>query len=88
METDHKIAKQHKHLLNFVADIIQYIFTAELSLMFIAQGLKPWKYFNNPWQCFDFVIVALGYLPLGGMYVSVNLTMIFYHSLVCMYSLE
>lgn len=36
-----------------------YIYTVELGLRIISYGLKPWKFFNQKWNIFDFTIVAL-----------------------------
>jgi len=36
-----------------------------------AEGRRPWRYFRDPWNVFDFVIVALAFLPVGSQYVTV-----------------
>lgn len=36
-----------------------YIYAGELALRIISYGLKPWKFFNQKWNIFDFVIIAL-----------------------------
>lgn len=36
-----------------------YIYTVELGLRIISYGLKPWKFFNQKWNVFDFLIIAL-----------------------------
>jgi voltage-gated sodium channel len=34
------------------------VFTVEVVVKLVAEGLKPWHYFADAWNCFDFVIVA------------------------------
>lgn len=36
-----------------------YIYAVELVLRIISYGLKPWKFFNQKWNVFDFLIIAL-----------------------------
>lgn len=38
------------------------IFTIEVIIKLLAEGKKPWKYFTDPWNIFDFSIVAVCYL--------------------------
>jgi voltage-gated sodium channel len=49
----HKIVDQWNHYF-------LYLFTVELILEFFAAG--PRRYFKDGWNCFDFFIVAAGYL--------------------------
>ena len=49
----HKIVDQWNHYF-------LYLFTVELILEFFAAG--PKRYFKDGWNCFDFFIVAAGYL--------------------------
>jgi voltage-gated sodium channel len=48
-----------------VQDIILGIFVLEIAVKIIAYGSKPWRYFQNPWNVFDFCIVAISLLPVG-----------------------
>jgi voltage-gated sodium channel len=36
-----------------------------------AEGTRPWRYFYDGWNCFDFVIVAACFLPFSGQAVTV-----------------
>ena len=47
------------HILEHLDFIILFIFTVEV---FIAEGTKPLNYFKDPWNDFDFSIVAVCYL--------------------------
>ncbi len=42
--------------------IILFIFTLEFLIKMIAEGNRPWRYFRDPWNVFDFLIVAVCWL--------------------------
>eukprot|EP01043_Picozoa_sp_COSAG02_P039578 COSAG02_NODE_3136_length_7300_cov_4.065269_5_plen_482_part_00 len=46
--------------------LILAVFTLELGLKMIAFGLTPWKFFFDPWNTFDFVVVFFCLMPLPG----------------------
>jgi voltage-gated sodium channel len=57
--------------LDFVDQIILWIFVAEIGIKMGAEGTKPWRYFLDPWNIFDFVIVAVCFLPFNAEYAAV-----------------
>jgi len=48
-----------------VQDTILGLFVLEIILKITAFGSKPWRYFQNPWNVFDFCIVVVSLLPMG-----------------------
>ena len=46
-----------------------YIYAVELGLRIISYGLKPWKFFNQKWNVFDFLIIALSPVFAGQVVV-------------------
>lgn len=56
------------HLANA---IILWIFIIEIVLKWVALMPRPWTFFKDPWNVFDFVIVALSLLPVGSEAVTV-----------------
>jgi voltage-gated sodium channel len=46
-----------------VQDVILWIFVLEAAIKIAAFWPKPWRYFQNPWNVFDFTIVAICFLP-------------------------
>ena len=42
------------------------IFVLEIVVKFIAEGRSPWLFFTDNWNVFDFLIVAIGFMPIGG----------------------
>ncbi len=49
--------------LSMLDSVILWIFVAEILIKMGAEGGKPWRYFLDPWNVFDFVIVAVCFLP-------------------------
>lgn len=53
-------------VLGLLDTIVLWIFVAEVVVKMGAEGSKPWRYFLDPWNVFDFAIVAVCFLPFGG----------------------
>ncbi|HAV13041.1 MAG TPA: potassium transporter [Opitutae bacterium] len=71
VETFPAIVERHGKLLHFLDDLVLGIFTIEVILKMAAEKTRPWRYFKDGWNIFDFTIVAVCFLPLGGGYVAV-----------------
>ena len=71
IQTFPEIESRWAPLLNALDTIILGIFTIEILLKMTAKAPKPWLFFNNGWNVFDFIIVAVCFLPFGGGYVAV-----------------
>jgi voltage-gated sodium channel len=52
--------------LQMLQNIILGVFVVEAVIKIAAHGSKPWEYFRNPWNVFDFAIIAVSLLPIGG----------------------
>jgi len=50
-------------ILDVLDDIILWIFVVEIVIKMGAEGSKPWRYFLDPWNVFDFLIVAVCFMP-------------------------
>lgn len=48
--------------LEYLDLIILFIFTAEFFIKLFAEGNQPWNYFRDPWNVFDFLVVAVCWL--------------------------
>ena len=46
--------------------LVLWIFVFEIVVKLIAEGKRPWRYFYDGWNIFDFAIVAVGFMPIGG----------------------
>ncbi|KAE9020296.1 hypothetical protein PR002_g12567 [Phytophthora rubi] len=61
-------------LLNGLDSAILAVFTAEVILKILAQGLEPWEYFRTAWNVFDFIIVVGSFTRgTGGMLTMLRL---------------
>jgi voltage-gated sodium channel len=71
LETYPGLAKQYHFVLSLMDKIIIACFTIEITLKIIAKGKRPWTYFNDPWNVFDFVIVLICLIPFDDMHYFV-----------------
>ncbi|MFT5822195.1 MAG: voltage-gated sodium channel [Crocinitomix sp.] len=66
-----EFAAKHAPLLDVLNKIILGIFIVEILVKLIAEGNRPWRYFLDAWNVFDFIIVAAAFLPFGGSSVAI-----------------
>lgn len=60
-----------------VADVvIQSVFSAECAVKIVAEEFKPWKYFADHWNKFDFFVVAAAYIFAYGFRAQGSLIMV------------
>lgn len=71
LETVPSIMARWGGALEALNHVITVIFVVEIALKMAACGSKPWRYFQDGWNVFDFVIVATAFLPLHAEYVTV-----------------
>lgn len=65
LETYPSLAKKYYDVLSFIDRLIIALFTIEIALKIISYGKKPWVYFADSWNVFDFIIVAICLIPLN-----------------------
>lgn len=65
-QTYHGFYEEHKAVIDLLDHIILYIFTVEVVLKMVALFPKPWRFFKDSWNVFDFVIVAACFVPASG----------------------
>eukprot|EP01045_Picozoa_sp_COSAG04_P020939 COSAG04_NODE_2201_length_4544_cov_29.319685_2_plen_1071_part_01 len=46
--------------------LILAVFTLEIMLKLVAARLRPWEFFLDPWNSFDFFVVVMCYVPFPG----------------------
>ena len=71
LETSASFMAQHGVTLLRLDKIILGIFITEALLKMAAHGRKPWRYFADGWNVFDFSIVVICLLPVGGPFAAV-----------------
>ena len=64
-------SEKYEFILEIANKIILWIFVAEVVVKIIAEGKKPWRYFYDGWNIFDFIIVAAAFMPFGGSSVAI-----------------
>lgn len=65
IQTYPSMVEEHGGILHLLDQVILWIFVVEIVVKMVAEGSKPWRYFLDPWNVFDFLIVAVCFLPLN-----------------------
>jgi voltage-gated sodium channel len=55
----------------FLDGLLLAIFTVEIAIRLGAYGRRPWDFFKDAWNVFDFLTVAVFYLPFVGSEVAI-----------------
>ena len=70
-ETYPAFVERHGAFLHLLDTAVLAVFTFEIVVKMVAEGRRPWRFFNDAWNVFDFVIVVAAFLPIGSQYVTV-----------------
>jgi voltage-gated sodium channel len=68
IETNAAFADRHRGFLEVLDTVVLSVFAAEIVLRMAATWPRPWRYFRDPWNCFDFVIVVGALMPFIASY--------------------
>lgn len=71
IETDAGMMAAHGTLLHALDRIVLGIFIIEAILKITAHAPRPWDYFKDGWNVFDFTIVVLCLLPMDSQFAVV-----------------
>lgn len=71
LETNRSVVAAHGPLLQRLDALVLLVFLGEMALKLAAHGRRPWRYFRDGWNVFDFAIVALCCLPLDSEFAAV-----------------
>ena len=63
IETYPDVAKKYSSVLLMTDKIIIALFSLEIALKIISNGKRPWAFFSDPWNVFDFIIVGICLIP-------------------------
>lgn len=58
-------------LVMTVQEVILWLFLIETVIKIGSHGTRPWEYFRDPWNIFDFIIILVCFLPIESNYVAV-----------------
>lgn len=71
LETDAAFRERWAGPLAWANFLILVIFVLEIGLKLLARSPRFWTFFQDPWNVFDFLIVAVCVLPLDSDYITV-----------------
>ena len=71
LETDSQLVQAYGPILGFLDSLVLTIFSVEILIKLVARSPQPWHFFRDPWNVFDFVIVAACFVPLASQYAMV-----------------
>lgn len=63
LETFDSLEDDYGDTLNLLNEAFFAYYCVELAIRITAYGKKPWQFFKSGWNDFDFVIVAVGFVP-------------------------
>lgn len=63
LETYSGVERRFGDELGVVNDVCLAIFVVELGLRIAAYGSRPWAFFRDGWNLFDFAVVAIAFVP-------------------------
>jgi voltage-gated sodium channel len=71
LETYPEIVERHGDLLHALDAIVLGIFVLEILIKLASYGRRPWRFFADGWNVFDFVIVAVCFFPGNAHFAAV-----------------
>ena len=71
VETNTAFAAEHRALLHALDLMVLGIFITEIALKIAAKGRRPFDYFRDGWNVFDFIIVVVCCLPTDSPFAAV-----------------
>lgn len=71
LETYPDVVAEHGKLLDWLNDLVLWIFAVEALIKMGQYGRNWHRYFQDPWNVFDFSIVVVCFLPLDASYAAV-----------------
>jgi len=71
LESYPAIMEKYGTIINTTNSVILAIFTVEIAIKLFAHGRHPLRFFRDSWNVFDFIIVALLYLPVNTTFIAV-----------------
>jgi voltage-gated sodium channel len=63
LQTYPGIVEDYGETLNVLNDVFLGVFVVELVLRILSYGSRPWDFFRNGWDVFDFIVVAAAFAP-------------------------
>jgi voltage-gated sodium channel len=71
IDTYPSISEGYSSLLSILNKFVLIIFSLEIVIRITAYGNKPWRFFKDGWNVFDFIIVLICILPINGQFLAI-----------------
>lgn len=71
LETYEEFVVGYTHLFAVADYIILFFFSLEIIIKIIAEGRHPLRYFTDPWNIFDFLIVLSCFIPVTSDFIAI-----------------
>ena len=71
LETSRELVERYGKILHTLDEIVLWLFVAEAVLKMASHGRRFYRYFLDPWNVFDFLIVVVCFLPIDSQYAAV-----------------
>lgn len=71
LETYEEFAVKYARIFEIMDYVILFFFSVEIAIKIIAEGRHPLRYFADPWNIFDFLIVASCFVPVTSDFVAI-----------------
>src|SRR5512135_2434766 len=71
LETSRGVVRHYGSMLHALDGLVLGVFVVEALLKMAAHGRRPWFYFADGWNVFDFLIIVICLLPVGGPFAAV-----------------
>ncbi|MEO1237907.1 MAG: ion transporter, partial [Planctomycetota bacterium] len=71
LETYPDVVDRYGELLHTLDTVVIWLFALEAAMKMGAGGRRWYRYFRDPWNVFDFVIVVVCFLPVDAHYAQV-----------------
>ena len=71
VETYPSVVTRHGQSIRVLNNLILWAFVIEAALKMGQHGFRFLRYFRDPWNIFDFAIIAVCFLPLNAQYAAV-----------------
>ena len=71
IETSPSMVAEYGTLLHRLDELVLWIFAVEAAVKILSGGSRWHRYFADPWNVFDFLIVVICFMPIDSQYAAV-----------------
>jgi voltage-gated sodium channel len=71
LETYESVAVRYGSLFRIMDYVIVFFFSLEIIIKIIAEGKRPFRFFGDAWNIFDFLIVVSCFVPVTSEFVAI-----------------